>query len=1246
MRTGSVKKNIMKALSLTVLGAMTAVLCFSAACSNASTEPEDPIDVVEPTTELETVDDGKYTGSATTSGYTSENGKFFEDFNSMEDAWAYGKQLNIRLAEEGDVLLKNDNDCLPLSRDERNVTLFGVKSVDIQYGGGGSGSGVTGYYEDLISLQQSMEDAGFRVNQKVLDLYENNIASMSYTVSTAGGDQTLTNELPISYYNSTITKTYSSYNDAAIIMFSRTGAEGYDLLMHDVPGHSDTTDHILMLSDAEQDLVRHAKANFNKVIVLINSSNIMEVGELNDPKTKDNLGVDAILWIGHTGNDGAEAIGEILSGEVNPSGHTVDLWSRNFKNDPSWTNFGDGAQVGQDNYVYNGNDDTGFRSVEYREDIYNGYRYYETVAADKNAVESGSGDEWYDSNVVYPFGYGLSYTSFDWEIDGDIARAGKIAGSDSYITMKVNVTNTGDVAGKDVVQVYATTPYTAGGIEKASTVLMGYEKTKLLKPGETQQITISFTAQDMASFDWDDKNDNGFTGYELEAGDYIISVCRDSHTVVDSVTRTITEDITCPYDQDTGKEITAVFSQTEGSLADYNTTNDALVDNLMSRADSLSQPAASTKSDRTVNQAWVDELEGRDTYDVSQDSSSDPWYVSSVPSTWTQATEHEADYSDVTTKIIGMGGVDYTTPTISNGVVTEGTDSGSQAWTAFMNQLTWSELCQIATQGSYGRPSVASIDLPFQEDGDGPAQINWYGSIQAASYYPGEEGYANSYAGTLWVTAVVIASTWNVDLAEDMGRQVGNESILCNCPGWYGPSLDTHRNALGGRNFEYYSEDPVVSGTMAAAEVSGATSKGVVCYAKHMFLNEQETDRDTKRGICTYATEQAIREIYLKPFEYVIKSGHSLGTMAASNRIGTYVAFGDYALQTAILRGEWDFKGMNLTDSCAGNSALNYASLNQMVRNGIDCPLGVGSKIEGNNSYSTDNKYYLTEGEWDSESNMVMIDGTPSPTQYYCVRMAAMHVLYASANSNGIDNGISTADQALTLAGGVETSVDIIEPSAINATALVNVQIVSGDIPDGMTLSSTGVLSGTPTKAGTYAVTISFDADGWVTGKSLTVYITVEDAIAYSGDLEISAGEVSGTFSCDLYAIGDPVSMSLMGYVASGTIDTIEYEVKEAYEYVGEGNGDYEYYETSMFGYVIASGYRYVGEGLGDYVNTNIIPDGLTLNTDGTLSGSITTAGTYTFDVTITASGPVTLYGMSLGNATLTFTQTFIFVVS
>ena len=1217
-RLGGKAKRLATGVASVLLGA---VMCFGVvACSDPTPGPDpDPgtgTGLSVPSYETSAG------GNGTTSGDPAREGKFYSDYADLEETHAAGKRLNIELAEEGDVLLKNENGALPLKSYERDVSLFGIKSVDIQTGGGGSGSGNPGaYYEPVVSLQQSMEDAGFHVNQKLINLYNNNLAAMTFSYQAPGAEtsQTYYNELPMSYYTPAVTETYGAYNDAAIVTISRLGSEGFDLLLHDVPTTTDKSRHYLELTEAEEALIRHVKQNFDKVIVLVNSSNIMEMGALNAPKTEDNLGVDAILWVGHTGNDGAQAIGEILAGTVNPSGHTVDLWASDFTKDPTWTNFGDMSQnknadgTAMDNLMYlNGEPvEENYRSVEYREGIFIGYRYYETMAADMDAAEEGSGEEWYGENVVYPFGYGLSYTSFEWELDPSIAPNGLIKAADGTVTMKVKVTNTGDVAGKDVVQVYASAPYTAGGIDKASATLMGFAKTNLLEPDESEVVTIRFAAQDMASFDWNDANNNGFIGYELEPGAYTISARRNSHEEVLSVNRTIESAILCETDLQTGNKIEAVFSQYEGPYAAFNSVNASLEDNLMTRAN-LAQPAAATIEDRTISQAFIEMIEEDKSFDPYLDSADDPWYISKVPSAWKQATaaEEAARVGGKTAiQLKEMAGIPYSDPTVADGVATAATDEGTKKWDEFMNQLTWEELCQLVSNGRYGRDALASIGKPYELDLDGPAQLAWIGTSMSdadAELYDGG-------MGTLWVTAVVIASTWNTELAEQSGRIVGNESLHLNCVGWYGPSMNTHRSPFGGRNFEYYSEDGVLAGHMAAAIVRGATSKGVVVWAKHMFLNEQETNRGTAGGVFTYATEQAIREIYLKPFEYTAKSGCSLGFMTSFNRVGNVPCLGNYAVNNAIFRQEWGFQGAFITDSWG--DGIQYNSTDWLVRNGTDVPLGNGDDRAG--------ALGLDVGTWNESENMVYVKASAadasnslaSPTQYYSVRTAAQHLLYVSANSNAMDNCLNELPEVIELSfnglSGVNTPViteELLGTSEFTDVAEVIAENETSKLPAGLTINSVGQISGTPTRAGVFEFDISFKADGWAR-KTAHVRITIAaDIFDFSGAGSATVGTAySGAFSCSKegYRIGDTFEYVAGGWPFTGTYSAATYKVV---------SGD--------------------------------LPAGLTLAEDGTLSGTPSTAGTYTFEVQYTVSGIVNIFGMMDIPVSVSYTQPYTITVA
>ena len=537
--------------------------------------------------------------TGTQTGNLAAQGKYYTDFSTIDEARELGEQLNIEVGSEGFVLLKNQDNTLPLSDTERNITLFGYRSSRLQTVGGGSGAG-DGFGHEW-TLQESMEEAGLNVNEKLLNYY-----------SSVDNPDAL--ELDPDTYAASIEGTFDFYGDAVLWTISRTGSEGRDLLTAEVPGHSDPTEHYLELDDNEKKVYEYLKelkqeGRIQKFIVIVNSANAFELGDM-----QDDSDVDAIIWVGHPGNAGIAALGKILTGEVNPSGHLVDIFARDFTQDPTWSNFGSNVQNGLDNDVYyddNGTlTDSGYRSVEYREGIYIGYRWYETVAADMEAQSEGSGESWYQENVVYPFGYGLSYTTFDWELTG-VAETAVIDAPNRTVTMQVKVTNTGDVAGKDVVQVYASQPYTDGGIEKAARVLMGFAKTDLLQPGESQVVQVQFVAQDMASYDYNDKNGNGFKGYELEAGDYIISINRNSHEVVDSVVRTVESNgddfhtgILCETDLTSGNAIGNVYSGGETvngkNVERYKSTNEALEANEISREGGLELPTPSTQEDRTI----------------------------------------------------------------------------------------------------------------------------------------------------------------------------------------------------------------------------------------------------------------------------------------------------------------------------------------------------------------------------------------------------------------------------------------------------------------------------------------------------------------------------------------------------------------------------------------------------------------------------------------------------------------------
>jgi beta-glucosidase len=1163
-------------------------------------------------------DDDKYseivethvTADGYTTGNLSSNGKYYSDYASLADEQQAAKETAVQISEEGDVLLKNADDCLPLKTSENHLTCFGMHSVNLITAGGGSGAGKLGNNGITAStLESSLTDAGYKVNPSTLSLYS--------TYQSLG---TINNELPIKNYTPSTISSYFGYGDAAVVTISRQGTENKDLATNNVEDHANADDHTLQLDDNETALIKHVKTYFKKVIVLINSSNIMQIPELAEDKTDSNLGVDAILWIGGVGNNGVDAVGEILNGSVCPSGHTSDLWTRDFTKDPSFTNFGfdtqnkdsDGNRMDSSYYDKNGKI-TNYNEVEYREGIYNGYKYYETAA---NDMTSG-GEAWYQDNVLYPFGYGLSYTTFDWEWAG-VKDGLKIDSANQTVTTRVKVTNTGKVAGKDVVQIYFSAPYTKGGIEKASTNLVNFGKTDILQPGESQVLTIQFVAQDMASFDDVDKNNNSFKGYELEKGDYTITANRDSHTPVLSTTRKISEDIKCTTDYTTGKEIKPIFT------GEYASTNTSLTNNSISRATGLTQPKAATVADRTLSDETLAEYDDQDIYNHNENKASDPWYQSSVPTTWKQ------DSKDTSYTLADMSGVDY-----QDGYTT-GSDNGSKKWENYMNQLSWTEMCDIVSGDSSN--GMASGRTNYS---DGPVQIS---------------------GGTLFPSNPILSATYNVDLAYKKGRFVGNEAIFLGLNAWAGPGMDTHRSPFSGRNFEYYSQDGYHAARFAEASIKGATSKGLICYAKHFFLNDQESFRADYGGVFTWCSEQAIRENYLKPFEYAIKAG-SMGAMSSFNRIGKQVTATSYAVHQYLLRDEWDSKAAVITDAWA----KAYVPVNKMSVAGSDMLLGTSSSYSDNS---------LDHGEWDSENNTVKIKGsdtstdydTASPTLYAGIRTRAQRNLYTRANSTAAKNGVTTGQNLnVTLEKGVSNNVAI----EVSGTNDVNVTLADGaTMPDGLTIKNGRVVSGKPTVEGTYSVNVNLAIDGWVTSTAV-LNITVKSAMHYNGEAVSSTGTTAtistnqayegkinvpalaygNTVASDIVFWGSHPSMLIVNYYTDHGTNYNRNEDKTASDIITI-DADKEGIEKHEYGYSITSGN--LPEGI---TAEPVMKDWTGKANRGSyqvvdyykLSGTPTKAGTYTFDITLTCPETMMMSGWlfaSFGSATVTYTQTITLVVA
>lgn len=1097
----SIKENMMKK-SLRLLSVL-AVAGLMASCNGTSSTTSDgsfPTPVIsdggsntgdstgrsDSTSSSSADDEGSVTETTVTAqknvtGNLSAKGKFYADYTSLADEQVAAKKVVVDIAEEGDVLLKNENHALPLSDSEKNVTLLGMHSVSLITAGGGSGSGTTGNNGiTYTGLPEALAADGYEVNPSTIQLYKK--------YKELG---TINNELPMDKYTSSVYASYYAYDGAAILTFSRVGTENSDLKTHSVEDHANDDDHILMLDDNEKALVKQAKQYFNKVIVLINSSNIMEIPELAEEKSDNNYGVDAILWIGGVGNNGTEAIGKILDGSVNPSGHTSDIWTKDFKKDPSWTNFGfnsqnknsDGSRMNAQLYRED-KTATNFSEVEYREGIYNGYKFYETKATDMGS----NGENWYKDNVLYPFGYGLSYTTFDWKFVG-VRKEDKITAANQTITVKVKVTNTGEVAGKDVVELYYSAPYTKGGIEKASNNLVNFGKTKLLNPGESDIVTIRFVAQDMASFDYNDANKNNFKGYELEAGDYTITANRDSHTPVLSIKRTIDTGMTIQNDYITGNEIKPIFSNDDRYLS----TKKSYDENRLSRGKGLDQPKAASVQDRTIDDDTYNMLQDQDVYNHYEIQDTDPYYAASVPSTWKQDEDNNLLLAD-------MAGIDYEDLKLEDGVVKEGTDEGSRKWTRFMNQLSWKDMCTLVAGDEIKGPGSQAIEkIGKTADGysNGPVQYS---------------------GGTLFPSAPIIAATFNTKLAEKMGRLVGNEAIFLTNNLWAGPAMNLHRSPFGGRNFEYYSQDGWHGARIVAEVIRGAVSKGTITLMKHFFLNDQESYRADYGGVLTFVDEQTMRESYLKPFEWASKIGHSNGVMSSFNRIGYEVTATSYAVNQYLLRDEWGSKAVVSTDAWA----KDYVPINLLALSG-------GDQLDGTaKGYS---KNALDYGTWDSEKNMVLVrenenattNTMEDPSLYFGIRSKVQRALYNRANSVCNHNGaVAGKNFEITLEKGVNNSIQITNDDAsFTLREEEGSTAVAKSLADkGLKLVSNTVISGIPTEEGDIIVPVNYSLDGWVTS-SANLVIHVKSAI-HVNDKAISTGASAASFKA-----GENVSMKV-----------------------------------------------------------------------------------------------------------------------
>ena len=779
------------------------------------------------------------------------------------------------IMEDGIVLLKNEK-LLPLN-ETKKLNIFGWESINPAYGGAGSG-GINDLY-DIVSLNQGLENAGFSINQELVDFY-NNYGADNPEMSIQKQSWTLP-EPPVDTYSDELIKSAKEYSDVAVVVLSRKAGEGHNDIPMDVKkaaydNNSDEYDdfsegeHYLQLSQTERDMVDMVCSNFDNVIVIYNGANQFELGFADEyPQIK------SVVWCPGTGNVGFNALGKVFSGEVNPSGKTPDTFVYDMTTAPWWnnaekteyTNLADMAVEGMN---------AGTAQVyapaftNYVEGIYVGYKYYET-AAQEGAID-------YDKTVQYPFGYGLSYTEFE-------QKMGELEEKDGQISVDVEVTNTGDEAGKDVVEVYYNPPYTNGGIEKSSANLIEFEKTNLLQPGESQTVTVTFSVEDMASYD-----ENKAKAYVLEKGDYVISINSDSHTVLDQKTYTADDDVVYKGENKRASDDTAATNVFENAKGDVTYLSRA--DHFANYEDAIKAPASAELGEPYVSEYHLNSNFDKTTYLNDEDK---------MPTTGADNGLTLADMRDV----------DYDDP----------------RWEKLLDQLTVDEMSNMIAMAGYQTAAMDSVGKVGTLDFDGPAAIN------------------NNFTGVGSIgfpIEVVIASTWNKNLAQTWGECMGKISQEMGAEGWYAPGMNTHRTAFGARNYEYFSEDGVLSGNMGAKAVEGARKYGVYSYIKHFAMYEGNA-----KMVSVWSNEQAIREIYLKPFEISVKQGGANAVMVSWSFLGDKWTGESSNLMKTVLRDEWGFRGMALTDFFR-NNGHGFMNADAALANGVDAMLSTFNGEENN----------------------------------------------------------------------------------------------------------------------------------------------------------------------------------------------------------------------------------------------------------------------------------------------------------
>ena len=1069
-------------------------------------------------------------------GSSSLSAQFLGETNNETAYKEHASKIGAQLADEGFVLLKNDG-FLPYDTDGARITIAGKNSISIARGGAGSGRGSIASGVKSFDVYSSMEAVGCETNQVLKAFYnDSNRSGIGRTNDNdgwKGNSQVQIGETPLNLYGDDELDSMDDYNDFAIFVITREGSEGCDVKTIDArdfdprntdrngnnantPEDSITKKHALELSDNEADLLGELEAHFENIIIVINSSNIFECGELEE----DPL-VSAILWIGNPGDVGPGAIGRIISGEVNPSGHTVDTWARSFREDPTFQNFSDNAQTNDDIFHSNAGShggadtyapqDTMFNPdgsptrsygtdknysdtskprwadenakvvqgglngvkpsayVSYEEGVYLDYRYYETKYDDMAKENKGAADEWYegDTGVVYPFGYGLSYTTFRQKIVSTNIRNGTLKSGNYEVKVDVNVKNTGDVAGKEVVELYWRAPYTAGGIEKASKVLCAFDKTKLLEPGESQTLTLKFFTQDFANYDFSDANNNGFKGYELDGGNYQLVLGKNAHEEIETVDfKVIDGGIKYETDRFTGHKVENRF--TDNGFYDCLPIEGGVEFEQFSREDfDETFPEHPTIESRTLKPGnRVEEFFNHEFSIADIDAYDNFEYVPEA----TKVTKEQIEELGWTQ---GNGKTDVKFTDLLN------SDIDDPRWKDFMDQLTYAEMLEYVYGPRSHNTAISRLSKPSTNDSDGPQRfrIMW------------------------WVSGPIVAATYNVDLAKKQGDCYGIEAHLSgenNTYGWAGPGVNIHRSPFGGRNFEYYSADPFLTGRIAGRVVAGASDRGIYCYFKHFVVNDQEKNRE---GTSTFLTEQDLREIYLKPFQMCIQEGKSTGLMSSYNRLGMMETAASYPLLTEVLRNEWGFKGSIISDMThSGNSSVNfkcYENINNRVLAGCDQQLDNGGGFKGN-----------INCQWDSTLGCPTFKAKnasgesatyESYSWWYAVRTCAQRVIWMCARSGVNSKTLLTPAEGVELSNvergiynneiGKEVEIEVTLPDNLDG-ASVDIDPFTA-LPEGLVFNGQKI-TGTVSEPVNKFIHILIDNNGTVSGVSFELRILAE----------------------------------------------------------------------------------------------------------------------------------------------------------